>query len=224
MNFVDKKIIFSKIRKAKVAEKQSKILELCTSKTILDVGCVGQDVSYENPNWLHNQIKKICISIDGVDIEENGIKILKEKGYSIFHVNELSALNKKYDIILMSDVIEHVNDPVGFLSFYSKFLGESGVMIITTPNAHGIRNFSSIIIRNDYSLNPEHTFWFCPKTLTEVVDRASLNFVDFYWLKEYFKAKEIKSIIHRFIFWFNSVLAKLRSQFNPNFMYIISSK
>ena len=211
-----------RIKKAGVAEKKSKIVELCTAKSVLDVGCVGQDIDYFNPFWIHNLIKEVCTVIDGVDIDVEGIRLLNEKGYSVCLAEDLQSLNKKYDIVLMSDVIEHVNDPVAFLSFYSKFLNESGKMVIATPNAHGIRNFTSILLRNDYSLNHEHTFWLCPKTISEIADRADLKFADFFWLKEYFKMKDLKGIMNKIVYMINSLLQKTRTNFNPNFMFIAS--
>lgn len=50
-------------------------------------------------------------------------------------------LNKKYDIIFASDVIEHTYSPVNFLLNISKSLKEGGKMVITTPNALYWRQF-----------------------------------------------------------------------------------
>jgi len=211
-----------RIKRAKVAEKQAKIVELCTSKTVLDVGCVGQDINYSNPNWLHNQIKRVCTGIDGVDIDSEGVNALREKGLSVFLLDELLSLNKKYDIVMMADVIEHVNDPVAFLSFYSALLNENGKMIITTPNAHAVRNFTSIFLWNNYSLNAEHTMWLCPKTMLEISRRAGLKFSDFWWLNEYFKISDLKGFRNRTAFRINSVFQRLRTNFYPNFMFIVS--
>lgn len=219
---MNKQEIFSKVKKAKNADKKAFLMAFCTSKSVLDVGCVGQDYAYSSPEWLHNQIKNRCSYIDGVDIDKLGVKALQESGYSVYTPDQLAALNKKYDIVLLSDVIEHVNNPVEFIEFYSAFLNEKGVMVISTPNAHGIRNFSSIILRNDYSVNFEHTFWFCPKTITEVAARANLRFVDFYWLKEYRTFKDTKGLLYKLIYLFNSIMQKMRSGFHPNFLFILS--
>ncbi|MCX6254820.1 MAG: class I SAM-dependent methyltransferase [Bacteroidia bacterium] len=209
-------------KKARATEKKAKIIELCTAKVVLDVGCVGQDLTFDNPDWMHNLIRKVSTSIDGVDINPEGIQLLKDKGFSVYLAEELISLNKKYDIVLLSDVIEHVNDPVAFVTFYSNFLNDSGKMVITTPNAHGIRNFTSILVRNDYSLNPEHTFWLCPKTMSEITRRANLKLVDFFWLKEYFTIRELNGFTNKIAFTFNSALQKIRTNFYPNFMFIVS--
>jgi 2-polyprenyl-3-methyl-5-hydroxy-6-metoxy-1,4-benzoquinol methylase len=45
---------------------------------------------------------------------------------------------QNYDAIIVSEVIEHVKDPVNFLGGFKKLLKPSGIMIITTPNGYGI--------------------------------------------------------------------------------------
>ena len=219
---MDKEQFAKELKKNKKRfDKAPLILELCANKSVLDVGCVGQDYSYKNPLWLHKRISKVCSKIDGVDINQMGIDELKGMGISVYHADELTKTSNKYDVILMADVIEHVNDPVEFLKFYSPFLDDNGVIIITTPNAHGVRNLTSILVRNDYSLNPEHTFWFCPKTLAEVVTRASLTFDSFYWLNESFTYKDLNTIKNKIIYLTNMFFIRLRSNFNPNFMIIV---
>lgn len=218
----EKKIIFEKVKHSKHASKAEILITLCSSKTVLDVGCVGQDFDYKNPDWLHNRIKKVCKTIDGVDIDSEGINELNKKGYTVFTPDQLLKGSIKYDIVLLSDVIEHVDNPVDFIKFYSSFLNDQGQMFITTPNAHAIRGFTSILLRNNYSVNSEHTLWLCPKTMTEIIHRADLKFVGFYWLKEYHTFNETKGILNKLIYLFNSVMQKIRSNFYPNFMFILS--
>jgi 2-polyprenyl-3-methyl-5-hydroxy-6-metoxy-1,4-benzoquinol methylase len=219
---MNKDQIFSSIKKAGKSQKRIKIPELCTQRSVLDVGCIGQDNDYNSPDWMHNLIRNVTGKLDGVDINQEGIAFLKEKGYNVYSVDELKATNNKYEVIVMSDVIEHVNDPVDFLKFYSFFLSENGILVITTPNAHGIRNFTSILIRNNYSVNSEHTVWLCPKTMLEIIERADLKFAGFYWLREYFTLKDVKDIKFKIIYLVNRFFEKLRSNFYPNFMFIIS--
>ena len=219
---MDKELIFKEIKKASISDKNILIPELCTGMKVLDVGCVGQDFDYDSPGWMHNKIKNTAFSVDGVDIDSEGITKLREKGYNIFSPDELKSTGRMYDIIVMSDVIEHVDDPVAFLKFYSVFLSKTGRIIITTPNAHGIRNFTSILIRNSYSVNPEHTFWFCPKTMLEVTSRAGLKYAGFYWSGEYSKMGDLKGFKYKFIYLFNRFFEKMRSNYNPNFMFIAS--
>ena len=218
---MNKTDIFNTIKESPVAQKKKKIIELCTGKKVLDVGCAGQDYSFNSPEWLHKTLREICSEVDGTDIDREAVKVLNDRGYSVFLTEELETKDKKYDIILIADVIEHVDNPVSLLLFYSKFLEDNGLIVITTPNAHGIRNFTNILIRNDYSVNMQHTMWLCPKTMTEVMERAKLHFAGFFWLKEYYRISEIRGIKYKCIYLINKCFEGLRRRFHPNFMYLI---
>ncbi len=218
----DKEKIFRSIKKAQTVKKDEFIIHFCSGKTVLDVGCAGQDHDISNPNWLHGKIYKTANELVGVDTNVAAIKKLRSKGYAVFSPEEiLTHKNKKsFDVIIMADVIEHVNDPVDFLIQYSRLLATNGRLVITTPNAVSARNFTSILLGNHYSLNPEHTVWFCPKTIIETLTRAKLQFHDFFWIKEYYSIREVKGLFSKTIFILNSFLFKLRRLYHPNFMLI----
>jgi 2-polyprenyl-3-methyl-5-hydroxy-6-metoxy-1,4-benzoquinol methylase len=197
------------------------IQNLCKGQKVLDVGCIGQDFTTTDTNWLHNQIRSVASDVTGVDIATDKIKELNAQGYKMLHVTQLQNLDDRYDVIIMADVIEHVDDPVGFLRFYSQFLKEHGSMMVSTPNANRAINFFSILLFNNYSVNDEHTCWFCPKTINEVVGRSGLQIRDFFWLKRYYSLKGL-SFVTILLSCFSDCLAFLRRNFHQNFMVILS--
>jgi 2-polyprenyl-3-methyl-5-hydroxy-6-metoxy-1,4-benzoquinol methylase len=219
-----KKVWFKKIKQSqKIFNKEDLIKSFCINKDVLDVGCVGQDVDYNNPNWIHNQVKEVSNSLIGVDIDLEGINNIRKMGYEVYHYNEMKIENK-FDVILILDVIEHVNNPIEFLKDYTKFLKEDGKIIITTPNSNRAINFVNIFFKNDYSLNYEHTFWFCPKTFLEVVDRVDvLEASEFYWLKHYNKNQKL-NWKNKIIYYIDKLLIKKSNNFSPNFMFVLKVK
>jgi 2-polyprenyl-3-methyl-5-hydroxy-6-metoxy-1,4-benzoquinol methylase len=202
-------------------DKDQIIEKVCAGKSVLDVGCIGQDRNYKDETWLHNKVKKFSKHVDGVDILTEEIKELRSKGYSIYHVDELKTSGKKYDVILMADVIEHVDNPVEFLSFYSSFASDDGVLLITTPNSNRANNFVHIFFNNNYSVNPEHTFWFCPRTFAEVTDRAKLKIKTFYWADHYFRDDRVKGFYQKFKLMIINLLIRKRSNFSPNMIFLL---
>ncbi len=221
---MDKSEIAAYAKKARRIDKDQMIEKICTGKTVLDVGCIGQDRNFSADNWLHNKVRKMASKADGVDILLPEIELLKQKGYSMYSVDELQKMNTKYNVVLMADVIEHVNDPVAFLNFYAPFLENDGVMLITTPNSNRSNNFINILFNNTYSVNPEHTFWFCPKTLGEVIDRAKLTLDDFCWAPHYYTSKDVKGIYQKIKYFLGDVLISWRSNFSPNMIFIVKKK
>ncbi len=220
----DKKIWFKKIRESKeLFHKNQLVKQFCKNKEILDIGCVGQDIDYSSPNWIHNQIKEVADSLIGVDINVEGIKHIRNMGYDVYHYSEMNK-DKKFDILMMLDVIEHVNNPVEFLNDYQDFLKEDGKIIITTPNSNRAINFVNIFFKNEYSLNYEHTFWFCPKTFLEVVGRVGgLEISEFHWLNDYNQNQKL-NWKGKIIYYLEKILIKKSSNFSPNFMFILELK
>ena len=103
----------------KIRTKPELIVELCRGRDVLDVGCVGQSVDYDDPRWLHQQIRNRARSLLGVDIDRAGIDELKSRGFDAIHTDDLENSESDFDVVVMADVIEHVDDPVAFLRFYA---------------------------------------------------------------------------------------------------------
>jgi len=207
-----------KICKAKKIEKFSSIVRFSEGKKVLDVGCVGQDKSFESEGWLHGDIKKVAKSLVGADINVEKMQELNEKGYNILLPEQIEGLNEKFDLIVMGDVIEHVNDPGNFLEFYSTFLKEDGEMIICTPNVFGARYFIQVLIYGKPGTNDEHTVGFDPYVMLELFGRIKLKPTEFFWLKEYKTGSNWKQKV---ILGLSSIFIGLRKYFNSNFMFIV---
>lgn len=220
---MNKKELITYAKRAVKVDKDQVIISACTGKKVLDVGCIGQDRNFNSENWLHNKIRAVAQKLDGVDILENEIRWLRQNGYSVYSVEELNALNAKYEVIIMADVIEHVNDPVGFLTFYASFLSENGVLLVSTPNSNRSNNFISILFSNNYSVNPEHVCWFCPRTFAEVADRAKLSIQEFHWVNHYFNTGEAIGLYQKFKLFLINLLISMRSNFSPNMIFILSN-
>ncbi len=209
----------SKIRVAKKVDKFSWIVSMCANKVVLDVGCVGQDRSYEGNGWLHGELKKVAQVLIGTDINQLAMGDLKEKGYEIYLPDELPEKNQKFDVIVMGDVIEHVNDPGAFLAFYAQFLNENGQMIICTPNVFGMRYIIQVLFYGKPGTNEEHTLGFDPYVMLELFNRIDLAPKEFYWLREYRGPSNWKQ---RFIMSISSLFIGIRKYFNANFMFVVA--
>jgi len=96
--------------------------------SLLDVGAgVGQFL---------NSAKKY-FKISGTEVSKNAIKIAKDK-YSINllkgEVEKWDTQNKKYDVITIFHVLEHVHDPGLLIDKCRSMLKKNGVIIIAVPN------------------------------------------------------------------------------------------
>jgi SAM-dependent methyltransferase len=116
-----------------------KILELSeryiNKKTeVLDIGCGAGTICF----YLANKVKKIT----GVDISERAINTCK-KSSTVLHIKnvEFRTMNfpvelpsGRYDLIILSEVIEHIeNDDIAIKNI-AKLLRRNGIVLITTPS------------------------------------------------------------------------------------------
>nr|WP_172632601.1 methyltransferase domain-containing protein [Methanotorris igneus] len=94
-----------------------------------------------------------------MDIDKERISQLKNKGYNVIYddvqkFENLKKLNKKFDVIVAGEIIEHLENPGLFLDKVKEFLKEDGILIITTPNMLSLR----FIIRHTL-FGQESPFW-----------------------------------------------------------------
>jgi len=190
---------------------------------VLDVGAIGQDNNYNTNAWLHGKICDVAEVVHGVDVEKKEMDKMNKSGFQFYSYRDLENLNNVYDVIVLADVIEHVGDPEQFLRNYSRYLNDKGIIILTTPNCNRARNFISILFFNEYGMNPEHTMWYCPKTLHELITRSGLKMKVFYWLKEYNMYNNL-GVAKLLLIIFEKIMAVLRNNFHPNIMFILNKK
>ena len=97
---------------------------------LLDVGC-------GDGYWLDRLSEDTNLKLSGLDYNELRVQRLKEKmpDMEIMYgdIFELD-INKKYDVVLLNQVIEHVHDDVGLLRKMRELVRPNGSLIIGTPN------------------------------------------------------------------------------------------
>ncbi|OEY86647.1 multifunctional ribose 5-phosphate isomerase B/3-demethylubiquinone-9 3-methyltransferase/2-octaprenyl-6-hydroxy phenol methylase [Wolbachia pipientis] len=140
------------IRGSYIIEK-IKEFKQCDLKEILllDVGCGG--------GILSEMTTRVGINTVGIDICEKNIKIAQshaeKMGLNIEYIHtsiEQFNDNKKYDIILLMEIVEHVDNLDFFVSRTLELLKPEGLVFISTIN-RTIKSFLLAIIGAEYILN-----------------------------------------------------------------------
>ena len=105
--------------------------------TVLDVGCGNGLISVS--------LGKAGYNVLGIDISLKAIEKAKEKNslpnvkFAVAGAEELSETNTKYDAVICSEVLEHLNEPSSLLKYIYKTMKDDGVLIVTVPNGKGPR-------------------------------------------------------------------------------------
>ena len=104
--------------------------------------------------------------------------VRKEKGISV-HLGSLETVSavEKYDVVIMSHVIEHVHDPVILLKTCHGLLKENGLLVVLTPNiaSYGHRKFGATWRGLE---PPRHLHLFTCKTLIQLSRKAGFSHQD----------------------------------------------
>lgn len=113
-------------------------LELFKNKYVLEIGCGSGNNCFEL-NYYTNTKETIGIDIDG-DLINFAIKqaqILNFgphiKFYKKNFIEFLSSSSKKYDVVILYDVIEHIENPKKLLELVKNILSQNGIIIVSVP-------------------------------------------------------------------------------------------
>ena len=161
--------------------------ELCRGKEVVHIGFVDHTPESINKKlrkekWLHEALCRVSKRCYGLDINHPGVEYVKNTlGYQDVECIDIltedcpAVLGRKWDYLLIPDVLEHQNAPVEFLAGFAKrFKGVADAIIITVPNGFAVENFK-VAKRNIEAINSDHRFWFTPYTLAKVISEAGLT-------------------------------------------------
>ena len=172
-------------------------------KSVLNIGAAGGVEGYLPNNkevWLHYILKKSANKLVGVDLDKKSIKYAKDNGVEIIEGNcETMALDEKFDVIVMSDVIEHVDAPVVAIRNLLAHLSESGVLIITTPNGTAGNLFVRSLFRKSFNVLDEHVAIYFPEHFEAICQRIGAQLSSIYMF-DLVDRKSIKNLFKSYLF------------------------
>ena len=143
---------------------------------ILEVGC-GQ-------GYLTYALAQAGFDVAGVDISERAIDLARKRYGDHYYCGSLKEVvesrPKKPQFIVATEVVEHLSDPVLFVSETLRFLGPGGTLILTTPN----KPMAGGSIWNT-ELPPVHLWWLTKSALVEIAKKVNceisvISLEDFY--------------------------------------------
>jgi 2-polyprenyl-3-methyl-5-hydroxy-6-metoxy-1,4-benzoquinol methylase len=194
------------------------------NEKIIDIGCGHGGVSSE--------LIKRGFEVYGVEINDEAIISLKEKGFKVFKkdINKPLHIEEKFDIVLILDVLEHLFDPLFLLNEGKKITKQGGAIIINVPLYFDILDrfkifFTGSIISIDNlcygeeiykkfrSFNYDHIRFFRPKEVIEMGEKLRLKPEKIGYNPSSYMGKNIflRSILRLFI---NKYTVKI----NPNIL------
>jgi len=147
---------------------------------ILDVGCGG--------GILAEGLARLGANVTAIDPNEELLKIAnsRKERYQLHNlqyldllIEDLQEIDKRFDIVISSEVIEHVEEPWAFTAYCSNLVKEDGDLIMTTVNRTQLsRIFAIEFAERIFGLLPKGTHeWEKFVTVNEMVmDLREVNF------------------------------------------------
>jgi len=175
-----------------VEDVHKKLIQTIAGKKVLDIGALGHRVECLNDDCFIWKKFDVC-DYYCIDINKDQIAAANNtylKGQVSYGDAEDFDLGTKFDVIIATELIEHISNIKGFLECCEKHLKKEGALIITTPNGSALNRIGGRLhtaFGNDY-VNPQHKMWFCPITLKNLLqdyfDDISILTYDALWFNK----------------------------------------
>ncbi len=151
------------------------ISEVNADSTILDIGCSQGDISYK--------LSEICKEVVGIDYNFKSIINAKNKyiknnlNFLCMDASEyLLKSEKKFEVMICSHIIEHLEDPKNFLRSYKNYFKKIYIEIPDFDNTYVNILRNKIGIQPHYS-DTDHVFEFSRDELENIFKELNLKVI-----------------------------------------------
>ena len=137
------------------------------SGRLLDIGCGG--------GFLIEEATALGFDARGVEANETVVRWCQSRGLKVSCV-DVSQLDpkEKFDLIVISAVLEHLEDPAKLIRSTQKMLGEQGSILISQASFDGL--LPHVLPWGWYGWQPKEHFWhFTPESFRRFADRTGFD-------------------------------------------------
>jgi SAM-dependent methyltransferase len=139
----------------------------------LEIGCANGDVLAE----LQGEFDVVR----GIELSKSAADAARGRGLDVFcGTLEEYETDEQFDVVFMSQVIEHVLDPVETVARIERLLAPGGALYLETPN---ILALDAKVWKQRWGLihYPRHLYLFDRSTITELLATAGLTSQGVHW-------------------------------------------
>ncbi len=140
------------------------------SGSLLDVGCnEGRGLEFFRSHGF---------AAEGLELNSKAAEVARSKGFAV-HGSTLEEFtsDKKFDVVVLSNVLEHSLDPREMLAHIHRLLNAGGQVWISCPNSRSW--LRAVFVRHWINWHvPFHIVHFSAKTLREVLHQSHFEVVE----------------------------------------------
>jgi 2-polyprenyl-3-methyl-5-hydroxy-6-metoxy-1,4-benzoquinol methylase len=185
------------------------IKKIFSRMRVIHVGCADHvpliEQKMASSSWLHGEMEKVVSNLIGLDINEDAIAFIKDKGVkNVFYTDIVKddvlqeIKTNKWDYLFLGEIVEHLDDPVLFLkTIRSKYKKHVESIVVTVPNAFRFANFK-YALSNKELINSDHRYWFTPYTIAKILTQAGMQVDDYFLIDAFSSSSFFKSFRRKF--------------------------
>lgn len=176
-----------------IVQRLDLIEKLCKGRSVLHLGCTNWPYTQEaidDGSLLHFRLAESASELYGFDFDEEGIEVLREAGTKDLYLADLESLgsvdlDRRFDVIVAGEMIEHLTNPGLFLRGIKRFMDANTRLVITTVNAYCGMRFVQYALRGRGGVaepvHPDHVAYYSYRTLRLAVEKEGFQVEDFYF-------------------------------------------
>jgi SAM-dependent methyltransferase len=163
-----------------VIGRQEFVVQYAAGKRVLHLGCVDEGLTeqkHQEGLLLHERLQKNTRELWGVDVDAEGLRWMQAHGYPHLYLADIEDLStvpdltgQSFDLILLSEVMEHLDNPGRFLDGARFLFGPETELLITVPNATSLANWM-MNWESKELVHPDHNYWFSLHTITALLGK-----------------------------------------------------
>lgn len=183
-----------KIPKQKnVLSRKEHLSSLVKGKNVLHIGCTDTPFTKERivrGELLHQDIMKSARFVVGLDVDREDITIMKDYGIedvavcSVYNLCKSYKTNKVFDVVVMTEVIEHLVNPGLALEEVRRFMlknNESAKLIVTVPNMYSYHRSIVDPLLNREIVHPDHVSYYSYSTIKRLFESTGYKNIELYY-------------------------------------------
>lgn len=160
-----------------------KVIHKYKNKKILDVGC--------GSGYIANRLINEGFDVYGVDASKSGIEIAKRINRSRFFLHDINGhhlpdvlKSTKFDVIISTEVIEHLYAPRLYMKLVKSILPVGGILVLSTPYHGYLKNLAMAIsnrLDSHFTVlwDGGHIKFWSRKSIESLLNEFNFEIVDF---------------------------------------------